>query len=163
RRHAHIWLGVAMGAYSHLWRDMGTGTVALVWPITETVYGTPFNRYLALLTGIALAMVGSAALLDPPARAAGHETPPPSRAPAPPRWPGRARSRSTAPPASASSPHSPALPSRWSAAQRCWSSMPARPGMKHPAHLALRPRRISRGTGGPTRNEPRFGTTTTRP
>lgn len=64
RRHAHIWLGVAMGASSHLWRDMGTGTVPLLWPLTETVYGTLFNRYLAVLGGIAIAIVGSATLLS---------------------------------------------------------------------------------------------------
>lgn len=91
RRHAHIWLGVAMGASSHLWRDMGTGTVALVWPITETVYGTLFNRYLAVLTGIAIAMVGSAALLDLHARAAGNETPHPSGAPPPTHFSGDRR------------------------------------------------------------------------
>lgn len=63
RRHANAWLGLAMGATSHLWRDMGTGTVALMWPITETVYGTLFTRYLAVLAGISLAMIGSATLL----------------------------------------------------------------------------------------------------
>jgi membrane-bound metal-dependent hydrolase YbcI (DUF457 family) len=60
---ANIWLGIAMGATSHLWRDMGTGTVALMWPITETVYGTLFSRYLAVLAGMSLAMIGSSALL----------------------------------------------------------------------------------------------------
>lgn len=63
QRRANIWLGIAVGATSHLWRDMGTGTVPLMWPITETVYGTIFNRYLAVLTGVALAMIGSATLL----------------------------------------------------------------------------------------------------
>lgn len=63
RKRANIWLGIAMGATSHLWRDMGTGTVALIWPITETVYGTLFNRYLAVLGGVAIAMIGSSALL----------------------------------------------------------------------------------------------------
>lgn len=63
RRRANIWLGIAIGAISHLWRDMGTGTVPLMWPITETVYGTLYTRYLAGLAGMATAMVGSAALL----------------------------------------------------------------------------------------------------
>lgn len=63
RRHANIWLGVGIGAVSHLWRDMGTGTVPLMWPITETVYGTLYTRYLAGLAGMSIAMVGSAALL----------------------------------------------------------------------------------------------------
>jgi len=70
RRRAHIWLGIAMGATSHLWRDMGTGTVALLWPLTETVYGTLFSRYVAVLAGVAIAMIGSAALLGTAARAA---------------------------------------------------------------------------------------------
>ena len=64
RRHANIWLGIAIGATSHLWRDMGTGTVALMWPLRETVYGTLFSRYLAVLGGMALAMIGTATLLD---------------------------------------------------------------------------------------------------
>lgn len=64
QRHANVWLGIAIGATSHLWRDMGTGTVALMWPVTETVYGTLFTRYLAVLTGVALAMIGSATLLS---------------------------------------------------------------------------------------------------
>ena len=29
RRHANIWLGITIGALSHLWRDMGTGLVPL--------------------------------------------------------------------------------------------------------------------------------------
>jgi membrane-bound metal-dependent hydrolase YbcI (DUF457 family) len=69
QRRANIWLGIAMGATSHLWRDMGTGTVALMWPITETVYGTLFSRYLAVLAGMSLAMIGSSALLTVYSRA----------------------------------------------------------------------------------------------
>lgn len=68
QRRAHIWLGIAIGATSHLWRDMGTGTVALMWPLTETVYGTLYTRYLAVLVGVALAMIGSATLLGIQAR-----------------------------------------------------------------------------------------------
>ena len=81
RRHAHIWLGVAMGASSHLWRDMGTGTVALMWPITETVYGTLFNRYLAVLAGIPLAMIGSATLLEIHERTEKEASHPPAQGP----------------------------------------------------------------------------------
>jgi hypothetical protein len=66
---AGIWLGVAIGALSHVWRDMGTGTVPLMWPLTDTVYGTSFNRYLAVLAGMALAMIGSATLLAIQAKA----------------------------------------------------------------------------------------------
>lgn len=76
RRHANAWLGLAMGATSHLWRDMGTGTVALMWPITETVYGTLFTRYLAVLAGMSLAMIGSATLLAVHAQATRPPTPP---------------------------------------------------------------------------------------
>lgn len=64
RKRANIWLGIAIGATSHLWRDMGTGTVALMWPITQTVYGTLFTRYIAVLAGMAIAMIGSSALLS---------------------------------------------------------------------------------------------------
>lgn len=63
QRRAHVWLGIAMGATSHLWRDMGTGTVALLWPLTDTVYGTLFNRYMAVLAGMSIAMIGTSALL----------------------------------------------------------------------------------------------------
>lgn len=80
RRRANIWLGIAMGATSHLWRDMGTGTVALLWPLTETVYGTEFKRYLAVLAGVALAMIGTATLLSVHAHAVARDqtSPPPS-------------------------------------------------------------------------------------
>lgn len=71
QKYASIWLGVAIGALSHLWRDMGTGTVPLFWPLTETVYGTSFNRHLAVLAGMALAMIGSATLLAIQERARG--------------------------------------------------------------------------------------------
>lgn len=77
RRHADIWLGIAMGASSHLWRDMGTGTVALLWPLTERVYGTLFNRYLAVLGGIVIAMIGSATLLSLHAQSVRPGTAPP--------------------------------------------------------------------------------------
>lgn len=76
RRRANIWLGIAIGAISHLWRDMGTGTVPLMWPITETVYGTLYTRYLAGLAGMAIAMVGSAALLGVHSQAVDQEQAP---------------------------------------------------------------------------------------
>jgi membrane-bound metal-dependent hydrolase YbcI (DUF457 family) len=63
RRRAHVWLGMAMGATTHLWRDMGTGTVALMWPLSNTVYGTLFSHYLAVMAGVSLAMIGTATLL----------------------------------------------------------------------------------------------------
>jgi membrane-bound metal-dependent hydrolase YbcI (DUF457 family) len=64
RRHANLWLGVAIGGLTHLWRDMGTGTVPLLWPFDLTVDGTTFSRYMIALIGGALAMVGSGMLLD---------------------------------------------------------------------------------------------------
>ncbi len=64
RRHANVWLGITLGAISHLWRDMGTGLVPLAWPLTDQVWGTSFTRYMVGLIGVALAIVGSAALLD---------------------------------------------------------------------------------------------------
>jgi membrane-bound metal-dependent hydrolase YbcI (DUF457 family) len=80
---AHIWLGIAMGATSHLWRDMGTGTVALMWPISDTVYGTLYSRYLAVLAGISLAMIGSATLLAVYDRARGEDRDRPQNVPSP--------------------------------------------------------------------------------
>ena|GEM_PF-2701972 len=64
QRRASIYLGLAIGAVSHLWRDMGTGAVPLMWPLTESVYGTLYSRYIAGLAGMAIAMIGSAGLLD---------------------------------------------------------------------------------------------------
>jgi membrane-bound metal-dependent hydrolase YbcI (DUF457 family) len=64
RRHANVWLGVTLGAMTHLWRDMGTGTVPLAWPVSDQVWGTSFTRYMIGLLGVALAMIGSGALLD---------------------------------------------------------------------------------------------------
>lgn len=64
RRHAHIWLGIEIGALSHLWRDMGTGLVPLAWPLLDEVWGTSFRRYLAGMIGLTVAMIGSGLLLD---------------------------------------------------------------------------------------------------
>lgn len=64
RRHANVWLGLALGALSHLWRDMGTGTVPLLWPMMDVVWGTSFRRYLAVILGMGIALVGSGMLLD---------------------------------------------------------------------------------------------------
>ena len=64
RRRANLWLGLAIGGITHLWRDMGTGTVPLLWPFDLTVDGTTFSRYMIALVGGALAMVGSGMLLD---------------------------------------------------------------------------------------------------
>jgi hypothetical protein len=64
RRHANVWLGISLGALSHLWRDMGTGSLALLWPIKDEVDATTFTRYMAGLLGASVAMIGSGALLD---------------------------------------------------------------------------------------------------
>ena len=64
QRHANIWLGITIGALSHLWRDMGTGLVPLAWPLLDEVCGTSFRRYLAGMLGLTLAMIGSGLLLD---------------------------------------------------------------------------------------------------
>lgn len=68
RRHANVWLGITLGALAHLWRDMGTGTVPLAWPVSDQVWGTSFPRYMVGLLGGALAMIGSGALLEVYAR-----------------------------------------------------------------------------------------------
>lgn len=79
RRHANIWLGITIGALSHLWRDMGTGLVPLAWPILDDLWGTSFTRYLVGLIGLMIAMIGSGALLatnEAATRATGSPTPP---------------------------------------------------------------------------------------
>lgn len=69
RKHANIWLGVAIGALTHLLRDMGTGTVPLLWPMLDAVWGVSFRRHLFLILGVGIAMIGSGMLLDVYARA----------------------------------------------------------------------------------------------
>ena len=64
QRHANIWLGIAIGALSHLWRDMGTGLVPLAWPLSDELWGTSFRRYLAGMLGLTVAMIGSGVLID---------------------------------------------------------------------------------------------------
>jgi len=63
RRHANVWLGITIGALSHLWRDMGTGLVPLAWPLSDDIWGTSFTRYMVGSIGITVAMIGSGALL----------------------------------------------------------------------------------------------------
>jgi membrane-bound metal-dependent hydrolase YbcI (DUF457 family) len=63
QRRANLWLGFALGALSHLWRDMGTGSVPLLWPISDQVWATSFTRYLLGLLAMALVMVGSGTLI----------------------------------------------------------------------------------------------------
>jgi membrane-bound metal-dependent hydrolase YbcI (DUF457 family) len=64
QRRANLWLGMAIGGLTHLWRDMGTGTVPLLWPFDLTVDGTTYSRYMIALVGSAIAMIGSGMLLD---------------------------------------------------------------------------------------------------
>lgn len=64
QRRANVWLGITLGALTHLWRDMGTGTVPLLWPLLENVDGTTFKRYMIGLLGASIAMIGSGALLE---------------------------------------------------------------------------------------------------
>jgi len=40
-------LGAALGFGSHLWRDMGTGGVALLWPLTRANVDLPYAAYFA--------------------------------------------------------------------------------------------------------------------
>lgn len=65
RRHANVWTGIALGALSHLWRDMGTGTVPLTWPIMSDVWGITYAGYMfGLLSVTLVALLGGGALLD---------------------------------------------------------------------------------------------------
>lgn len=64
RRHANVWLGITLGAVTHLWRDMGTGAIPLLWPLLDQLEGTTFRRYLLGVVLASIAMLGSGALLD---------------------------------------------------------------------------------------------------
>lgn len=64
RLHANVWLAIALGALSHLWRDMGTGTVPFVWPITSEVWGMSYFGYFVGLLSVTLAILVSGALLE---------------------------------------------------------------------------------------------------
>ena len=75
-RHANVWLGIAVGAVSHLWRDMGTGFVPLFWPAMDRVEATTFARYLVGLVAVAVAAIGAGALLDTYRSARAIEHPP---------------------------------------------------------------------------------------
>ncbi|MGB3305738.1 MAG: metal-dependent hydrolase [Thermomicrobiales bacterium] len=57
RRRAPLWLGVAVGALTHLWRDLGTGYVALAWPLSDRVWGVSFGWYIGVLVTLGLAFV----------------------------------------------------------------------------------------------------------
>ncbi|MBA3276264.1 MAG: metal-dependent hydrolase [Chloroflexia bacterium] len=63
QRRAILWLGITIGALSHLWRDMGTGLVPLAWPFSDEIWGTSFTRYMVGLAALTVAMIGSGALL----------------------------------------------------------------------------------------------------
>lgn len=56
-RRAPVWLGLAVGALTHLWRDLGTGYVALAWPVSDQVWGDSFELYVGLLVAIGLFLV----------------------------------------------------------------------------------------------------------
>lgn len=64
QRHANLWLGIAIGALSHLWRDLGTGTVPLLWPVMDVVWDVSYRRYLAIILGAGIALIGSGMLLS---------------------------------------------------------------------------------------------------
>lgn len=58
-RHRLVWLGLALGALSHLWRDMGTGTVPLGWPFVTSVYGVAYSTYIGMLLGVSCVLIGA--------------------------------------------------------------------------------------------------------
>ena len=64
RRRGLVWLGVALGALSHLWRDMGTGTVPLGWPFVGTVQGVTYATSIVLLVAIAAAFIGTGTIIN---------------------------------------------------------------------------------------------------
>jgi len=57
RRHARVWLGLAIGTTTHLLRDLGTGTVPLAWPYSDHVWSITFSAYIAILVGAAFALL----------------------------------------------------------------------------------------------------------
>jgi inner membrane protein len=40
------WTAAALGMVSHLWRDLGTGHVALLWPVSDRVATVPYAVYV---------------------------------------------------------------------------------------------------------------------
>lgn len=58
REHAKVWLGIAIGSLSHLWRDMGTGTVPLGWPFIHTVQSVTYRMYIFGLIAIVMLLIG---------------------------------------------------------------------------------------------------------
>lgn len=50
------WASVALGVLCHLWRDLGTGHVALLWPFSSQVVSIPYGIYLA---GLAVPFLGA--------------------------------------------------------------------------------------------------------
>ena len=59
RHCAGVWLGIAIGAITHLWRDMGTGHVPLLWPFSHGVWGVSFAVYVTVTLGIGLVMIAA--------------------------------------------------------------------------------------------------------
>ncbi len=57
RRRAGIWAGIAIGALTHLWRDMGTGTVPLLWPASDHVVGASYRTYLGVLFMVGVLLI----------------------------------------------------------------------------------------------------------
>jgi inner membrane protein len=49
-RHRHIAIAVAFGLAAHLSRDMATGGVPLLWPLTSAASRYPYPAYVAILT-----------------------------------------------------------------------------------------------------------------
>ncbi len=60
-----VWIGLGLGAATHLWRDMGTGTVPLLWPWRNEVVSVPFWTYLMGTVAIGLAFMASQAPFRP--------------------------------------------------------------------------------------------------
>jgi inner membrane protein len=50
-------LGGAIGLAGHLGRDLGSGDVVLLWPISKGTESVPFAVYVAVLAALALAAV----------------------------------------------------------------------------------------------------------
>ena len=46
RRHRATWSSAALGVAAHLFRDLGTGTVLLGWPVSDRPIGISYESYI---------------------------------------------------------------------------------------------------------------------
>jgi hypothetical protein len=69
RSRRDVWASAALGVGTHLFSDLGTGTVVLWWPVAADPVAVPYSAY-TLLTGVLVALAALTAFvrLQPAAR-----------------------------------------------------------------------------------------------